>query len=89
MFAFSKDGREQLQVNELLLCLLHLCLDVYTSLMSVHLCLDVHASSIHSRDPAQPGVKGADPSSQDERSNIRNCFLPCTTVRGTLIQEFY
>lgn len=34
------------------------------------MCLNFYTSSIHSRDPAQPGFRGADLPSQDEKSNI-------------------
>ena len=42
--------------------------------------------TFHSRDPAQPGFKGADPPDQDETSNItRNYFLVSYLVLHTLI----
>lgn len=44
--------------------------------------LDFYASLIHSRDPAQPGFKGADPPSQDEKSNIGKLFSALHQCEG-------
>lgn len=42
---------------------------------SLYMCLDFYPSSIPSKEPAQPGFKGADPSHQDEKPNTNSCVL--------------
>ena len=62
------------------------CLPLLKKVVNNHkemsMCLNFYTSSIRSRDPAQPGFKGADPSSQDEKSHISKLFSALHQCKG-------
>lgn len=54
------------------------CLPLLRKVVNNHkkmsMCLDFYTSSIHRKDPTQPGFRGAGSPSQDEKSNISKLF---------------